>query len=86
MAPEKRNHKATYATDKRNGGYLIRVAGPNANAFAGREVPVTRKDNSESNEKLVRLVWSGPDPEMGMVALYAFEARPREDVQEKLPF
>ena len=42
----KRSHKATYARDKRKGGYLIRVIGPNAAAFAGREVPVIRKDDS----------------------------------------
>lgn len=77
----KRLHRATFATDKRNpGGYLIRVIGPTAAAFAGREVPVTRKDDSESTEKLVRVVWAGTDEETGRpVALYTFEARPREE-------
>lgn len=77
--PEKRQHKATYATDKRKGGYLIRVTGPHAGEFAGREVPVTRRDNSESREKLVKVVWSGKDNESGEnAALYTFAAKPRE--------
>lgn len=77
---EKRKHKATYATDKKAGGYLIRVAGPNADKFAGREVPVTTKDGSEHTEKLSRLIWTGVDQESGeKVALYKFEAKPKED-------
>lgn len=74
-----RSHKATYATDKKKGGYLIRVAGPNASAFVGKEVPVTTKDDQEHMEKLTRLIWSGADQESGKpVALYAFESKPRD--------
>ena len=74
-----RSHKATYSTDKKNGGYLVRVAGPHAGEFAGREVPVVRKDDTETMEKLVRLIWKGTDEETGKpVALYAFEARPKD--------
>ena len=77
----KRAHKATYATDKRNGGYLIRVAGPQASKFAGREVPVTLKNDTEHTEKLTTLVWAGKDTETGQpVALYRFEPKPREEV------
>lgn len=73
-------HKATYARDKRKGGYLIRVAGPYPEMFAGRDVPVTRKDGSESVEKLDALIWTGVDDETGgRVALYSFVARPRDD-------
>jgi hypothetical protein len=76
----KRQHKATYARDKRKGGYIIRVEGPHAGAFAGREVPVTRKDNSESPERLLALLWQGIDEETKQpVALYTFEAKPREE-------
>lgn len=80
IAPRgKRQHKATYATDKRKGGYLVRVQGPNANAFAGRKVPVTRKDDSEDIEELERLIWSGKDEETGQpCALYSFKAKPRD--------
>lgn len=88
-APAKRLHKATFATDKRNpGSYLIRVQGPTAAAFAGREVPVTRKDNSESTEKLTTVVWAGVDDESQQpVALYRFESRPREETPaDELPF
>lgn len=76
---QKRAHRATYSRDNRNGGYLIRVEGPQANKFAGREVPVTRRDNTEEMEKLTGLIWSGSDKESGNpVALYSFEAKPRE--------
>lgn len=79
-----RQHKATYARDKKTGGYLIRIAGPNANQFAGMEVPVTTISNEEHVEKLKNLVWSGVDTgEYGgkkgePVALYQFESQPRE--------
>jgi hypothetical protein len=85
----KRQHKATFASDKRKpGSYLIRVAGPHASAFAGRDVPVTRKDNSESTETLAAVVWAGIDDESGdPVALYRFVAKPREeDTADDLPF
>lgn len=82
----KRLHKATYATDKRNGGYLIRVQGPYPEMFAGREVPVTTKNGEEHPEKLVRLIWTGTDAESGQrVSLYKFESKPRE-AQEEQPF
>jgi hypothetical protein len=75
----KRKHKATYATDKRNGGYLIRIAGPMAECFAGRDVPVNTKDGSEHVEKLERMIWTGLDKESGgKVALYKFVSKPRE--------
>lgn len=74
-----RRHKATYATDKRNGGYLIRVEGPECNRFTGKEVPVTMRNGDEHSEKLTSLVWVGVDKESGKaVALYRFEPRPRE--------
>lgn len=76
---KKRLHKATYARDKRAGGYLVRVEGPQANMFADREVPVLRMDGSENLEKLITVVWSGKDKESGAnVALYKFEQQPRE--------
>lgn len=81
-----RQHRATYSRDKKKGGYLVRVAGPNANAFAGRVVPVEMASGVEHDETLVALVWSGNDTAdyggtEGMpIALYSFEAKPREDV------
>jgi hypothetical protein len=87
----KRAHKATYATDKRKGGYLVRVIGPHAGEFVGREIPVTRRDDTESLEKLVKLVWSGKDegtkdnPGTGQpAALYTFAAKPR--VEDEIRF
>lgn len=70
------------------GGYIIRVIGPMANRFAGREVPVGRRDDSESTEKLTDLVWSGTDEDTGKpVALYNFEPRPRgTDLDDEIPF
>lgn len=86
---KKRLHKATFATDKKKpGSYLIRIEGPTAAAFGGREVPVTRKDNSESFEKLEACVWSGIDEEKHVpVALYRFKAKPKaEETPDDLPF
>ena len=80
-----RLHKATYANDKRKGGYLVRVFGPHAGEFAGREVPVERRDGTESREKLTKVIWSGSDTETGKpAALYAFAPKPRE--QEEIEF
>lgn len=80
---KKPKHRATYATDKRNGGYLIRVVGPQSNAFAGREVPVLLKSGESHPEKLVKVVWTGKDQESGeAVTLYKFEAKPRGDDAE----
>lgn len=81
----KRAHKASFSNDKKRGGYNICVEGPKANMFAGRIVPVTKKDGTETEEKLVRLTWSGPDPETGkFLAFYTFEPHPPAD--EELPF
>lgn len=75
-----RAHRATYARDKKKGGYLVRVEGPHASEFAGRTVPVTMKDGTEQTEKLEKLIWSGKDQESGKpVALYAFVAKPKEE-------
>lgn len=82
MAETKRQHKATYSSDKRTGGYIIRVAGPNADKFAGKQVPVTLKNGTEQTETLERMVWTGPDKETGeTVALYKFVAKPREETK-----
>lgn len=76
----KRRHRATYSTDKKKGGYLIRVVGPDAERFVGREVPVHTKAGTEHMEKLSALLWTGPDKETGeKIALYRFEAKPRDE-------
>jgi len=90
MAEEKkRSHKATYAKDKKKGGYLVRVIGPHAVSFAGRTIPVTKRDDTEDNETLDSLIWSGVDtgtPEQkgtGLpVALYSFKAKPKGEEEE----
>jgi hypothetical protein len=73
----KREHRASYAKDKRYGGYLIRVEGPQSNMFAGREVPVVRKNSTdETMETLTDVVWTGKDNESGKpVTLYRFEQK-----------
>ena len=77
-AAPKRQHRATYSTDKRKGGYMIRVEGPMSERFAGREVPVTMKSGEEHMEKLVKLVWTGQDQESGkQVSLYTFAPKPQ---------
>jgi hypothetical protein len=79
-------HKATFARDKKKGGYLIRVEGPQAAAFAGRNVPVTLKSGQKNSETLDELIWSGKDTETGAnVALYSFVPKPKEEMEE-IPF
>lgn len=76
---EKRLHRATYAADKRKGGWLIRVTGPSAALFTGRKIPVSLKDGTEHDETLNRIIWTGIDKESGdTVALYTFAALPFE--------
>lgn len=85
-AREGRLHYACYASDKRNGGWNVRVSGPAANTFAGKSVPVEQKNGSENVEELDRLLWSGPDQETGeLVGLYSFKPKPR-DKEDEIPF
>jgi hypothetical protein len=80
-AAKKRLHKATYSTDKKNGGYLVRVAGPTPNAFVGREIPVSTRDGAEHLEKMEKIVWVGKDKETAEpVCLYKFVSKPKEKV------
>jgi len=81
MAKEKteRLHRATFSRDKLGGGYLVRVEGPTANRFAGRDVPVTKRDGAETMAHLEYVVWTGVDTETGKpVALYVMKAEPRK--------
>lgn len=87
----KRAHKATWATDKVNGGYLVRIIGPHANKFGGKIVPVVRADDSESEEELGRVVWSGVDTGTAErpgtnkpVALYTCVQKPK--IQDDIEF
>ena len=89
-AAPKREHKATYARDKKTGGYIIRVQGPKANAFAGRVVPVVTKDGGEHSETLDKLIWTGTDDGAisgytGPCALYSFKSQPKK-VEDEIPF
>lgn len=87
MADKKREHRATYARDKRNGGYIIRIEGPNAAKFAGRTVPVTKKDGDESDEIITALIWTGVDTETSKpVALYHFAPKPKDEIEDEIPF
>lgn len=80
-------HRATYSRDKKKGGYIIRVEGPSCAAFAGREVPVTKKDGTVSPETLEHLIWTGNDEETGKpVAIYSFVAKPKDETEDEIPF
>lgn len=81
---KKPKHRATFSRDKRKGGYLIRVQGPQSNRFAEKTVPVTLKDGSTKQVELESLVWSGKDKESGEpVTLYHFvpEEMESQDVE-----
>lgn len=81
-AKDKRKHRASYAKDKRKGGYLVRVEGPHSNSFAGTEVPVSLRDGTEQKEKLDVLIWTGKDKEtLQPVSLYSFVVKPKEVIQ-----
>jgi len=88
----KREHKATFAADKRNGGFCVRIIGPHANKFSGKIVPVTKRDDTETLEQLDRVVWTGIDTGVPAkdgkpaivgtgkpVALYTFIPKPAVD-------
>lgn len=82
---KKRRHRALYSKDKYTGGWNVRIIGPDANKFAGREVPVERADKTENMEKLTELVWTGIDDgsinpaDKGQnVALYKFAPHPKD--------
>lgn len=81
-------HRATYARDRRNGGYIIRVEGPYSARFAGRSVPVTRMNGERSNEELDTLLWTGTDDKTQKpIALYSFKPKPRDgDLNDAIPF
>lgn len=89
-AAKKPQHKATYASDKYNPGqYNIRIVGPHAAKFRpGREIPVTKKDNTENIETLGKCFWAGTDEETRQpVALYHFESKPRSvEEDDEIPF
>ena len=81
-----RKHRATFAKDKVKGGYLIRVIGPHASKMAGRWLPVTKLDNSETMEFAIDLITSGPDEDSGTYyALYSMYRKPKEQ-QDEIPF
>jgi hypothetical protein len=86
-------HKATYTRDKKTGKFLIRVVGPHANAFIGREVPVATAAGEVHTEKLLRVKFSGvddgniiPSDQGKPYAVYEFEAKPRADFDDEIPF
>lgn len=82
-----RRHRATFATDNRKGGYMIRVEGPDASKFAKKQVPVTRYDGTETVETLQGMIWSGLDIESGKpIALYKFVAHPRTKTDDGVSF
>lgn len=88
-----RSHKATYGRDKRTAKYNIRVVGPHANRFEGRTVPVKTASGEEHSEKLTKLVWTGTDDgsviaadEGKPVALYEFEQKKKEELNDEIPF
>jgi hypothetical protein len=79
-------HRATYSRDKIKGGYIINVTGPQANRFAGRTVPITLKNGDKSEEKLTDLIWSGTNDDGKYCAIYHFEPKPKDELNDEIPF
>lgn len=91
MAPKPGQHRATFSRDKQRGGYNIRVEGPYANRFAGREVPVTLLSGEVKKETLIGVLWAGmTEPQDGTapqpVALYDFVRAERVEFDDEIPF
>lgn len=95
------SHRATWARDRMNGGYNVRVVGPNANRFGARKlddgtkeghviyrtVPVTLKNGTTRDVKLGDVLWTGKDDDTGLpVALYSHIPETADSDQEELPF
>lgn len=92
MAQE-RKHTATYSYNQRAQQYLVRVVGPHADKFAGKEIPVTRKGGAENTEQLIRVTKSGidegkvtPENKGKPYALYTFVQKPRGEADEQVEF
>jgi hypothetical protein len=70
--------------------WFIRIVGPSAEKFSGREIPVTTKSGEEHAEKLSKMIWNGEDRQSGEnVALYEFLAKPKvegEGLDDEIPF
>lgn len=94
-------HRATWAKDRQNGGYNVRVVGPMANRFGARkvkdedgketivyrDVPVTLKNGSQRMVKLGDVLWTGKDEDTGLpVALYSHIPDTVEEDQGEIPF
>lgn len=94
-------HRATWARDRMNGGYNVRVVGPFANRFGSRKVkddagnesiiyrviPVTLKNGNTRDVKLGDVLWTGKDEDTGKpVALYSHVPDTVEEEQSELPF
>lgn len=86
-----RAHTASYSKIKgEHFKWFIRVVGPKAEAFSGREIPVSTKSGEEHSEKLTKMIWNGEDRQTGEnVAIYEFLAKPRveeADLNDEIPF
>ena len=80
-----RKHKATFAKDKYERGYNVRIVGPRAAEFSQKWVPVTRMDGGESMEFCLERLWKGMDDDTKQpVALFSLYKKPRD--QDEIPF
>jgi hypothetical protein len=85
-----RSHTASYSKIRGEPfKWYIRVVGPSAEKFSGREIPVATKGGEEHDEKLTKMIWNGADRTSGEnVALYEFLAKPKAEVEldDEIPF
>lgn len=86
-----RLHTASYTRIKdQHFKWFIRVVGPSAEKFSGRDIPVSTKKGEEHPETLAKMIWNGEDKiTKANVAIYEFVAKPRvedEDLSDEIPF
>ena len=75
----KRAHLAKFKR-LRNGAWGVIVTGPQAGAFAGRTIPVTKRDKSETTVTTSKLLWTGPAKfGGGQAAIYSIAGKTKTE-------
>lgn len=86
-----RQHSASYTRLRGEPlKWFVRVVGPHALKFSGRDIPVATKNGVEHEEKMGRLLGDFTDQDTGQpVGIYEFIAKPKaspEELDDVIPF